>query len=311
MSSTRVLAADIGGSKLMMGCVDADGRVSDNITIPLAGGITQQKVMDSVLQASKQLDLSGVCAVGVNIPGLADVKNGLWVHAPYSGISDFPVAGEFAKIFKLPVAVENDVNACALAEKRFGLCKDISDYIWVTISNGIGGSVVLNGGLYGGSVGNAGEIGHFIVEENENERFLCGCGNRGCLEAQAAGPGIARLYGLLSGKEIPTDMRSKQVSELVKSGDSYAVAAFEKAGYYIGKALSYAVNFVNPAAVILGGGVMMDEDLIMPSIEKNFRRFLFEKANKDVKIMKTALGYDAALLGAATLALEKLEGNQA
>jgi glucokinase len=307
MSITRVLAVDIGGSKLMMGCVDTAGQVSDSITIPLDGGISQHKVMDSVLQASKQLDLSGVRAVGVNIPGLADVKNGLWVHAPYSGISDFPVANEFAKIFGLPVAIENDVNACALAEKRFGLCKNIDDYIWVTISNGIGGSVVLNGGLYGGSAGNAGEIGHFIVEENENKSFLCGCGNTGCLEAQAAGPGIARLYGLLSGKKIPPDMRSKQVGELCKRGDSYAAAAFEKAGYYIGKALTYAVNFVNPGAVVLGGGVMMDDDLIMPSLELNFRRFLFEKANKDVKIMKTALGYDAALLGAATLALEKLE----
>ena len=102
-------------------------------------------------------------------------------------------------------------------------------------------------------------------------------------------------------------MRSKQVGDLARAGDNHALAAFEKAGYYIGKALSYAVNFVNPEAVVLGGGVMMDGDLLMPSVERNFRRFLFEKANKNVKIVKTALGYDAALLGAATLALNSLQ----
>ena len=102
-------------------------------------------------------------------------------------------------------------------------------------------------------------------------------------------------------------MRSKEVGDLARSGDTHAVAAFEKSGYYIGKALSYAVNFVNPEAVILGGGVMMDDELIMPTIKSNFKRFVFEKANKDIKIFRTALGYDAALLGAATLALIKLK----
>ncbi|MCL2775651.1 MAG: ROK family protein [Oscillospiraceae bacterium] len=303
--NTKVLAADIGGSKLMMGCVDINGKILDKTKINLEGSITRQKLMDAAFECSKQLDLKEVCAVGVNIPGLADVKKGLWVHAPYSGISDFPVADEFSKMFGLPVVIENDVNACALAEKRFGLCKNINDYIWVTISNGIGGSVVLNRQLHSGYAGNAGEIGHFIVEENGG--FVCGCGNTGCLEAQAAGPAIAKLYGLYAGKQIPSDMRSKQVGDLARAGDSRALAAFEKAGYYIGKALSYAVNFVNPEAVVLGGGVVMDEDLLMPPLERNFRRFLFEKANKDVKIMKTALGYDAALLGAATLALNRLQ----
>jgi glucokinase len=99
------------------------------------------------------------------------------------------------------------------------------------------------------------------------------------------------------------------VGELARAGNALAEAAFEKAGYYIGKALSYAVNFVNPEMVVLGGGVMSDEDLLMPSLEKHFNRFLFEKANKNIKIVKTALGYDAALLGAAAVALSNLNKN--
>lgn len=307
MNNAKVMAVDIGGSKLMIGCADVTGRILEKVNIPLAAnGVTQESLTDAVQQGSAKLDLREIAAVGVNIPGLADAKNGIWVHAPYSGVSDFPVAEKFAEIFGAPVYIENDVNACAIAEKQFGLCKNIDDYIWITISNGIGGSVVLNGQLYGGYAGNAGEIGHFIIEDKEQEGFLCGCGSMGCLEAQAAGPGIAKLYGLLSGKPITPDMRSKEVGDLARAGDAGALAAFEKAGYYIGKALSYAVNFVNPEAVILGGGVMMDDALLMPSIERNFRRFLFEKANKDIRIIKTALGYDAALLGAAALALTKI-----
>lgn len=297
----KVLAIDIGGSKLMMGCVDDSGQVLEKINIKLSGSVTQESLTDAVKQGAEQLDLREVCAVGVNIPGLADVKQGIWVHAPYSGVSDFPVVQEFKKIFNLPVYIENDVNACALAEKLFGLCKNINDYIWITISNGIGGSVILNGELYGGSAGNAGEIGHFIVEENQG--FKCGCGNAGCLEAMAAGPGIARLYELISGKQVSSDMRSKEVGELARAGDAHALAAFEKAGYYIGRSLAYAVNFVNPEMVVLGGGVMMDDALLIPALELNFRKFVFREANKNVKIIKTGLGYDAALLGAATLAL--------
>ena len=301
----KVLAVDIGGSKIMMGCVADDGQVLEKINIALSGGVTQESLISAVSEGAKQLDLREVCAVGVNIPGLADVKNGLWVHAPYSGVSDFPVVHEFNKIFGLPVYIENDVNACAVAEKIFGSCKHINDYLWITVSNGIGGSIIINGELHGGYAGNAGEIGHFIVEEQDG--FKCGCGNTGCLEAQAAGPGIARLYGLISGKPVAADMRSKEVGELARAGDDHAVAAFEKSGYYIGKALSYAVNFVNPEAVILGGGVMLDDELIMPAIKSNFSKFVFEKANKDIKIVKTGLGYDAALLGAATLAIVKLD----
>jgi len=305
MNNKKVLAIDIGGSQMTVGCVDSGGRVSGKTQIGLSGGVTQESLTGAVKQGAERLDLRGISAVGVNIPGLADVKNGIWVHAPYSGVSDYPVVREFEKIFKLPVYIENDVNACALAEKLFGLCKYINDYIWITVSNGIGGSVVLNGGLYGGSAGNAGEIGHFIVEENQG--FKCGCGNTGCLEAQGAGPGIAKHYGVLSGRQIAADMRSKEVGELARAGDIHAIAAFEKSGYYIGKGLSYAVNFVNPEAVILGGGVMMDDELIMPAVKLNFDRFVFKKANQDIKIFKTALGYDAALLGAATLALIKLK----
>jgi len=305
-----VLAIDIGGSKLMMGCVDTAGEIREKITVALNPPVTAQGLTEMVRAGAGQLNgvkAGGLRAASVNIPGLADAENGVWVHAPYSGVGNFAVAAEFSEIFGLPVHIENDVNACALAEKRFGLCEAVEHYIWVTVSNGIGGSLVTDGRLYGGYVGNAGEIGHFIVEEDEEAAFLCGCGSRGCLEAMAAGPGIARLYGRLSGRQISPDMRSKEVGELARAGDADAVAAFEKAGHYIGKALSYAVNFVNPEAVVLGGGVMMDDALLMPPLERAFRRFFFRRANEGVRIVKTALGYDAALLGAAAVALAGLE----
>jgi len=293
-----ILAIDIGGSKLLAGCVDAAGHVHNKVRIPLPTGITQQGLLDVIRQAATELGSIKFTAVGVTIPGLADAKNGIWVHAPFSGIGNFPIADELNKMFGIPVYIENDVNACALAEKHFGICKNIDDYIWVTISNGIGGSIVSNNRLFTGYAGNAGEIGHFNVEETSGN--LCGCGNTGCLEVHAGGPAIAKLYTSLSGKAAT---QSKEVGELARAGDINAIKTFEKVGAYIGRALSYAVNFVNPEAVILGGGVMMDGDLLLPTIEQIFNNSIFAKANKDVKIYKTALGYDAALLGAATLGL--------
>jgi len=304
----KVLAIGVGGSKLMMSIVDEGGQLLEKVTLPLIAEGTKHLILTTIKQGAEQLDISGIDAIGIAIPGLADVENGMWVMASLTGISDFPIAEEVNKIFNVPVYIENDVNACALAEKRFGSCKDINDYFWMTVSTGIGGSLVLNGELYRGHSGHAGEIGHFIIEERDG--YPCGCGNIGCLDAHAAVPAIVRYYETFSGNKL--DDRTKQLGELARAGDRNASAAFEKAGYYIGKALAYSVNIINPEAVVFGGGVMENDDLIMPTIKQVFNKYSLEQANKDLKIIKTGLGYNAPLLGAATVAIigvEKRERN--
>jgi len=240
-------------------------------------------------------------AAGATIPGLADSAKGIWCYAPFSGISEIPIVRILEEKLGLPVYIENDVNACAVGEKMFGNCREDSDFLWMTVSNGIGGAFFLNGKLYTGSCSNAGEIGHLTVEEHDGA--LCGCGKRGCLEAMASGKGIERAYAEKTGES----KTAQEIAELAKSGSEAAKEVFRAAGQYIGKAISLSVNLLNIQKVIVGGGVSQSFDLWKASMEQAVVNFLFQKANPCLQIEQTGLGYDAALIGAAAVAMENIK----
>ena len=316
-TNVPLLALDIGGSKLMAAIVyverdDISRNLTPNIRQKshrvLAPSTTIDELMQEIDSAvSEVFDAAKMAkcdieAVGVNVPGLADPAAGLWVYACFSGIRDFPIAEIIGKKYGKPIYIENDVNACALAEKYFGACRETDDFLWVTVSNGVGGGLILRGEVFSGSFGNAGEIGHFCVEENAAEAIRCGCGNWGCLEAQAAGPGIAKRYKKQTGK----DETAANLAVLAIQGDAVALAVFEKTGYYLGKAIAASVNLINPGKVILGGGVSQSFELFGSELEKTIQRQMFRAANEQLVIEPTHLGNDAALFGATALAFRGL-----
>ena len=193
-----------------------------------------------------------------------------------------------------------------MAEWLFGCCKGVEHFIWITVSNGIGGCVFANGKLYFGGSGNAGEIGHMIVEEGPNAR-PCKCGLSGCAEMHASGPGLAKNYVSLSGKwiignEPPT---AKSIDALARTGDKAAIDAYELEGFYLGRAIGAAVNLINPRKVVIGGGVSLGFDLFWPSLERTLKTHVYHNANPDLVVEPTALGYNAAILGAAALCFVK------
>ena len=296
-SMSCVLSVDIGGSKLAAGIVGANGAVLSRTVRPLPAEIDTARLSKIIAGAIQEVSAGLLpSAVGVTVPGLCDAETRVWRYAPFSGIADFAVGELLHGLTGLPVFAENDVNACALAERRFGACRDVSDYLWVTVSNGIGGSLFLNGRLYTGSSGNAGEIGHIRVAENGR---LCGCGRRGCLEAEASGRAIAAKYQERTGAACS----AKEIAAAAKAGDREARAVYDEAGFLIGKAVSAAVNLLNPAAVVFGGGVSMDFSLLETGLRRAAAKLIFSAANEGVRFVQTALGYDAALLGGAALAL--------
>jgi predicted NBD/HSP70 family sugar kinase len=296
-----ILAIDIGGSKLVTGLVGYDGSVVykekwawDKLD---AGSVLRTIIntAKSVLENNKNISAA---AAGVNIPGLADTEKGLWIEACFSGIRNVPIGDILAKEFGIPVFIDNDANNCALAEKAFGVCKDCTDFIWLTVSNGCGAALFLDNRIYRGIRGTAGEIGHICVEENNGYR--CGCGNYGCLEAQAAGPGIARRY---SEMVKPEGLSAKEIAVLARKGVTEAADVYRREGYYLGKALAAAINTLNPEKVVVGGGVSDAFDLFYPDLADTVNRMTYRKASSHVSLEKTGLGYDAALIGAAALAL--------
>ncbi len=347
----RILALDIGGSKTLSALVsvetDASGvrsaRARHIARRALAKDSGQEGVWRAITSAVEEtLETARATygdfdLIGATIPGVADPAVGLWIYAPYSGIVNFPIGERLAQKFNKPVFADNDVNACAWGEKIFGVCQEHDDFLWVTVSNGIGGGLVLNGRPYAGKFSGAAEIGHFCVVENG---AVCGCGNRGCLEATAAGPAIARTYcemvddsakgassvsldrtlawlsylGGVYGKTNLDDINLELETQSARKVDAAMIAAearrgnplaqevFRNVGFHLGRALAWAANLINPEKIVIGGGVAGAFDLFYPTLADTLHERLFKPVNKTLTVEKTGLGYEAGLLGAAALA---------
>jgi glucokinase len=297
------LAIDIGGSKCVAGLVDGQGAIIDKRRFTWQT-LNEQAMLADIFREGKALleDHPSLSPsfVSASIPGLADPEKGLWVESSFSGIRDLPIAGMLSEAFRLPAYIDNDGQACALAERLFGAGRDAEDFLYITVSNGIGGSIFANGKLYGGLNGTAGEFGHCTVVEDGR---LCKCGLKGCLEAHAAGPAIARNYQELGGASMP-DGKMADAAEIAKrarDGEETALYAFRLEGLYLGKVIAAACNLLNPAKVILGGGVSLAFPLFEESLWETVNKHLYRAANPSLKILATPLGYDGGLLGAAAV----------
>jgi len=299
------IAVDMGGSKFIVGLVNSSGEIlceERHLWTELnSDGVVRdiRKAVHSLLDSHKDHHPT---IIGATIPGLADPKKGLWVESSFSGIRSLPFASIMEAEFGLPVRLDNDSRACTVAERLFGCCKGVDHYIWMTVSNGIGGSVFINGSLYHGGSGNAGEIGHVVVEEGPYAR-PCKCGHSGCAEMHASGLGLVKNYLSLGGKpEIDGEPSSaKTIAALARAGDKIAIKTYEMEGLYLGRAIGAAINLLNPQKVVIGGGVSLGFDLFWPSLSKSLETHVYINANPGFTVEPTALGYNAALVGAAAL----------
>ncbi len=301
-----VLCVDIGGSKLLAGVMDEAGRVlcrsGRPFAAPDAGQVVAAIVEESraVLAEYAQNPQAGpVACAGVAIPGLADPEAGLWVYAPFSKIENLDIRGLFQRELGLPAYLENDGNICCFGERRFGVARNTEDFLWLTVSNGIGGGLFLGGRLYCGPGGSAGELGHLRVEPGGR---ACPCGGWGCLEALAAGPGISASYA----EENPGGewLSAREIAQRARAGDETARRVYTQEGDWLARGIAAAVNLMNLPLVVLGGGVGAGAfDVFAPALQEALPRYLFAAGNPGLRIEKTALGYEAALISAGAYAL--------
>lgn len=297
------LCLDIGGSKYIVGLIDRAGNVlaEKRGVWPV---LSERCVLEQTLIAARALIAETgktPLACGITIPGLADPQNGMWVEASFSGIRNFPICREVEKALGIPTFCDNDGQAYALAEMLFGACRDAKDFLYVNVSNGIGGSVVMGGKLQYGASGNAGEIGHSVVVENGRR---CKCGLNGCLEMHAAGPGIARNYAEMGG-ETPAD--AKEIARRAREGEKIAQDVWQLEGELLAKNIAVAINVLNPAKVVLGGGVSLAFDLFGPPLKQAIHERIYRAANPNLEVLPTPLGYLAGLYGAAAIAVSRME----
>lgn len=302
------LTLDVGGSKYIFAVLSRDGEI-----LARRNGVwkelSQQGVLDEILTVcGEMLETTGLkpVACGITIPGLADPEKGLWVEAQFSGIRDFAICDEVEKAFGIPAYCDNDGQAYALAEMVFGSCQGVKDFLFVNVSNGIGGGIVAGGRLIGGKSNFAGEFGHCNVVENGRQ---CTCGQKGCVETYAAAAGIARNYAELGGAPDENGQlaQCKLIAQRARAGEKAALDTFELEGRYLGRVIATAVNLLNPEKIVIGGGVSLAFDLFKDSLVRTIKEQIYEYANPDFEICATPLGYEAGLYSAAAIAITQRE----
>ncbi len=309
------IGVDIGGTKILAGIVSEEGEVVATARRPTPRNdasdvleLVAEVVNELVAGTPEPLD-----GVGLGVAGLVDADRSRVYFAPNLRWSQVPVRTLLEAATGLPVVVENDGNVAAWGEFRFGAGKDARDLTLVTVGTGIGGGIVLDGRLFRGAHGVAGEIGHVNAVPDGRP---CGCGRNGCLEQYASGNALVREARLLAaerrseagallalGDGTPEGVQGLHVTEAAKSGDPVAMEAFTIVGTWLGRGLADLAAVLDPEVFVIGGGVSEAGDLLLASARQTLADKLIGQQNRPAPLVKIAeLGNTAGLVGAADLA---------
>jgi len=308
-----VLGIDIGGTKLAAGVVDADGRMLARGEIPTLAQEGLEPVLERIVGLGRDLlrrpevAEAQVRRIGVGCAGPVDLRAGLVFNPPnLPGWTRVPLTERIQRALGLPVVLENDANAAALGEFRYGAGKGARSLVYLTVSTGIGGGIILDGKVWHGLKDAAGEVGHMTVCP---EGPVCGCGSRGCLEAMASGTSIARRAREAVAAGRPTRLRevsmvtSADVVRLAQEGDAVALEVWDAAVQYLGIGVAAVITILAPERVVLGGGVTRAGDFLFEPLRAEVRRRVKLVPVESVRILPAALGPDVGILGAAAVAM--------
>jgi len=314
------IAVDLGGTQIRAARYRAGDLTREARTaLPTRASEGLEAVLDRIKIAIRRVwPPSGVVeAIGMAAPGPLDSRSGIVYFAPnLPGWENVPVRDWLRETFGVPAFVGNDANLAALGEHRFGAGRGVDDLIYLTISTGIGGGIILDGRLFEGARGLGGEIGHIGVEANGPP---CLCGSRGCLETLASGPAIARAAraAIAAGRSSVLKDRvggdlaritARDVSQAAQEGDELARQVLRRAGFYIGVALVSLMYLFNPSLFLIGGSVTGAGDLLFGPIRETVHARAPEIYRRDVPIRPAVLGDDVGLAGALALACEGIGG---
>jgi glucokinase len=298
-----VAGFDLGGTQLKFGLLDEDGRLilKDKApTPPTIGGLMD--LVGRLWRDLKAKSPAGIRAAGFGFPGIYNLRERKILQSPnYAGLDDFALYPEIGKVVDVPFLVDNDANMAAYGEWAYGAGRGVPSLVLLTIGTGIGGGIILDGKLWQGSCGYAGEIGHIVVNA-DGER--CKCGIQGCLEAEAAAPAIVRKYEALSGR--PGPVTAEEIYRRAEAGEKAAVTAYASAGRFLGIGLGMLINLLNPGMILLGGGVMTTGELLLRPAIDEARRRSYKASFACCPIERASLGNDAGTIGAAAWAKNNL-----
>lgn len=312
---------DLGVTKTTAVVTDLEGNIvsSSRMELDVQEGIEAVisrlfEVTQTVLKQA--IDIHGrVAGIGLSVPGLIDAGRGISVFAPnIPGWRDIPVVEIFEDEFNIPCWVENDARAMAIGEAMFGAGRGYANILCVNVGRGIGAGVIINGEIYRGKQGGAGELGHMTIDPDGP---LCLCGNYGCLEVMAAGPAIAAaavrkisagadtlISRLVDGRI--QDISAEVVSRAAIEGDPVARSLIQEAGRYLGIGIANAVNLLSPEIVIIGGGVSRSGDILFEEVRTTVEKRAFTAVVNLPQIVPSVRGEEASSVGAAAIVFEEM-----
>ncbi len=315
------LAVDIGGTQIRVALIDEGGRI---VAREAARTLARQgredvveRLMAALEKACARAGKAAIVGVGLSMPGPIDPQTGIIYNPPnLPGWDGYSLKPELESRFPFPAVFGNDANLAALAEHAYGAGRGHTDMIYLTISTGIGGGIIADGKLYAGYRGFSGELGHMTIDPDGPR---CNCGNHGCLEAMASGTAVARMARerLSAGRTSSMldmaqgsleDVDAQIVAEAAEAGDALALEIMSEAANNLGIGIVSLLHIFDPEIVVLGGGMSQSFDLLLPGIvrQTELRGMAHVKGRQPV--VKTALGDDVGLLGAAALAFRTFGG---
>ena len=305
---------DLGGTSIDVGIVDINGNVIARIKRPTNAHEGPKAVIDrineSIIAALEKpnIEQKNLLGIGIGVPGLIDADKGMvsfLTNLP--GWEGIPLSEVLEEKFHMPVKLYNDANAAAYGEYLFGSGKGARNFVYMTVSTGIGGGVIIEGKLYHGASFGAAEIGHMVINTHGEK---CNCGNYGCFESMASGSAIAKfaqkaiamgkhsLIEELSGNE---PIKAEHVFEAAVRGDRLALDIIDDEAFYLGIGICNIMAMYNPEIIAIGGGISNQWDKFYDKMMETVRNRALKQNEKSCKVLKAGLGIDAGVIGAAAL----------
>ncbi|MBK7876794.1 MAG: ROK family protein [Planctomycetes bacterium] len=293
----RCVGIDLGGTAIKAGAVSSDGRILDRRSAATGLERGERHVLDTIAALARELGVEG--GLGLGVPGLIDRERGCITECPnLKAMERVPLRDELARRLGLDLArvlLENDANAAAAGEHWLGTGRGERDLLFVTLGTGVGGGLILDGRLYAGPGGLAGEIGHVVVEPGGP---VCGCGSRGCVEMFASATAAtrrARELGLP--REKPGDLA--QLARIAREREGAERELLHAVGRDLGRALATVVSLLDVRTFVLGGGFGAATDLLTPGVLAGIRERSYGERLATVRVLPAVLGADAGWIGAA------------
>jgi len=317
-----ILSIDLGGSKILTAVVDPQGEVlSNNESItPATKGreAVIQSIVDSAHRVLKQASvaIAEICAIGVGAAGISNPETGILFTSPnLPGWRNVLLRDIMQEKLGKKTFLINDANAAALGEFYFGAARGVRNFIYITISTGIGGGIVVDGKLYTGAIGTAGEVGHMIIDDDGP---ICKCGNRGCWETLASGTALAGEAKHRIKEGVRTSileyadgdiekLTAQVIQRAAEQGDSLAEELVARTGYYVGVGLANLINIFNPELIVIGGGLSNIGGMLLEPAFRTAGERAYKEAFRAVRFASARLGRNSGVLGAAAFALQEMK----